>query len=298
MNQRKSRELIRNNLYRVDDVFVRSAAQAAELASGCTVSARALIMRAEADSDLPAEYWSGFYRALDEQERKASQHWREKIKRMMQAINRHRRLATTSLILVLVLAFFTLVPAGRAIAESIFNYVIAVFDGQLEINQADEQALYEERGYSIPSTMPPNAEEFINADGELIMESKPVYFDSVAAFNETYQLNAVELKNDQLTFVEAFEINHLFAGKSLRSLYQTADGKAVSLLEEWYKGDGQSIGLSGEVQEHSVLNGRNMLYMIDASNGSFDGVVLLENSVLKVYADAGVDLDFIWQLLG
>lgn len=254
-------------------------------------------MRAEAGSNLPAESWSGFYRALDEQERRASQNWRDKIKQMMQAINRHRRLAITSLILALALAFFTLVPAGRAIAESIFNYVIGVFDGQLEINQVDEKALYEERGYSIPGTLPPNADEFMNENGELIMESEPVYFDSIASFNNTYQLAAVELKSDQLTFVKAFEINNLYTGKVLRSYYQTPDGKTISLIEEWYKGDGQSIGLSGDVQEHSVFNGRDMLYMIDKSNGSFDGIVLLENSVLKVYADAGVDLDFVWQLL-
>ncbi len=134
MNQRKSKAYIRDNLHRVDDLFVRSAAQAAKLASGCTVSARALIMRAEAASSLPAESWSGFYNALDKQEQRAGHAWQEKFRQMAQSVNRHRRIAVTSLIIALVLAFFTLVPAGRAIAESIFNYVIGVFDGQLEIS--------------------------------------------------------------------------------------------------------------------------------------------------------------------
>ena len=46
-----------------------------------------------------------------------------------------------------------------------------------------------------------------------------------------------------------------------------------------------------------VLDGRTMQYAIDTANGSFDGFVLLENSVLVIYADAGVDLDLIWELL-
>ena len=44
-------------------------------------------------------------------------------------------------------AFFTLVPAGRAIAKGIFDYVIGVSGGQLEIEQREEKALYESRGY-------------------------------------------------------------------------------------------------------------------------------------------------------
>jgi len=71
----------------------------------------------------------------------------------------------------------------------------------------------------------------------------------------------------------------------------------VSVFEQWYEGDGQTIGTRGEIKEQTVLDGRTMQYAIDTANGSFDGVVLLENSVLMIYADAGVDLDLIWTLL-
>lgn len=298
MNQRKTKEFIKKRLYQIDAVFVRSEEEAVALAAQCRVSARTLILRAEAKSALPAEAWSGFHAALDEADRKAGG-WRAKLTDTLHTFGKHRRLAIGSLILVLALAFFTLVPAGRAIAEGIFDYVISVFDKQLEIDQAEEKALYEQRGYDVPEVLTQEqiAEYGYDEDGNLIMEKEPVYYDSVAAFESVYSLDAFEFDSDALTCVEVIENNNLMQGKSLRSSYRTADGKTVSVFEQWYEGDGQTIGTRGEIKEQTVLDGRTMQYAIDTANGSFDGVVLLENSVLMIYADAGVDLDLIWTLL-
>ena len=256
-------------------------------------------MRAEAASDLPAASWSGFYDALDAADRKATGGWREKLREAAQSFRKHRRLALGSLILVLALAFFTLVPAGRAIAESIFNYVITVFDKRLEIEQTDEKALYEERGYDVPEAI--NEEQLseygYDKDGNLIAEKEPVYYESVAAFESVYGMDAFELVSDQLTLSEVIEENNIFTGKKLRSNYLTADGLKVNVIEQWYKGDGQSITLRGEIMQKTILGDKTMQYAIDSENGSFDGFVLLENSVLTIYADQGVDLDLIWSLL-
>ena len=97
--------------------------------------------------------------------------------------------------------------------------------------------------------------------------------------------------------MEVIEYNHIITGKTLRSHYLTADNLKVNVIEQWYKGDGQSVFFRGEVKQKTVLDGRTMQYAIDTANGSFDGFVLLENSVLAIYADAGVDLDLIWELL-
>ena len=93
------------------------------------------------------------------------------------------------------------------------------------------------------------------------------------------------------------ETDDLFAGKTLRSSYLTADGKTVTVIQQWYEGDGQTVSFNGEIHEQTVLDGRTMRYAIDGKSGSFDGVVLLNDSVLMVYADAGVEQDFIWGLL-
>lgn len=298
MNQRKAKEFVKKRLYQIDALFVRSEEEAVALASQCRVSARTLVLRAEAKSTLPAEAWSGFYAALDEADRKVGG-WREKLTDALHTLGKHRRLALGSLILALALAFFTLVPAGRAIAEGIFDYVIGVFDKQLEIEQADEKALYEERGYDVPETLTPEqiAEYGYDADGNLIMEKEPVYYDSVAAFEAVYRLDAFELVSDALTCKEVIEYNHIMTGKTLRSHYRTADDLQVNVIEKWYKGDGQSVSFRGEIKEKTVFDGRTMQYAIDTENGSFDGFVLLDNSILVIYADAGVDLDLIWSLL-
>lgn len=299
MNEQKAKVYIRKRLYRIDPLFERSEEAAKTLAADCRVSARTLIMRAEAASDLPAASWSGFYDALDAADRKATGGWREKLREAAQSFRKHRRLAVGSLILVLALAFFTLVPAGRAIAESIFNYVITVFDKRLEIEQTDEKALYEERGYDVPEAI--NEEQLseygYDKDGNLIAEKEPVYYESVAAFESVYGMDAFELVSDQLTLSEVIEENNIFTGKKLRSNYLTADGLKVNVIEQWYKGDGQSITLRGEIMQKAVLGDKTMQYAIDSENGSFDGFVLLENSVLTIYADQGVDLDLIWSLL-
>ena len=299
MNQKRAKEYIRNKLYLIDDLFVRSEEEANELAKQCMVSARALVMRAEARSDLPSKAWEGFYHALDEMDHKALKHWQDKLKEFMRHLRRHSRLAIGSLILLLAIAFFTLVPAGRAIAQSIFNYVISVFDKRLEIEQADEKALYDARGYDVPEvpTQEQIAEYGYDEDGNLILTKEPIYYDSVAAFEAVYGLDAFELKSDQLTCVEVIENNHIFMGKSLRSDYQTADHLSVHVIEQWYKGDGSSVNFRGEVKQKEVLDGRTMVYAIDTENGSFDGFVLLENSILWIYADKGVDLNLIWDLL-
>ncbi len=298
MNQRKAKEFVKKRLYQIDALFVRSEEEAVALASQCRVSARTLVLRAEANSSLPAEAWSGFYAALDEADRKAGG-WREKLTDALHTLGKHRRLALGSLILALALAFFTLVPAGRAIAEGIFEYVISVFDKQLEIEQADEKALYEERGYDVPEELTPEqiAEYGYDADGNLIMEKEPVYYDSVSEFEAVYRLDAFELVSDALTCKEVIEYNHIMTGKTLRSHYLTVDDLHVNVIEKWYKGDGQSVSFRGEIKERTVLDGRTMQYAIDTENGSFDGFVLLDNSILVIYADAGVDLDLIWSLL-
>ena len=299
MNEQKAKVYIRKRLYRIDPLFERSEEAAKTLAADCRVSARTLIMRAEAASDLPAASWSGFYDALDAADRKATGGWREKLREAAQSFRKHRRLALGSLILVLALAFFTLVPAGRAIAESIFNYVITVFDKRLEIEQTDEKALYEERGYDVPEAI--NEEQLseygYDKDGNLIAEKEPVYYESVAAFESVYGMDAFELVSDQLTLSKVIEENNIFTGKKLRSNYLTADGLKVNVIEQWYKGDGQSITLRGEIMQKTVLGDKTMQYATDSENGSFDGFVLLENSVLTIYADQGVDLDLIWSLL-
>lgn len=299
MSQKKTRTFLRDQLYRVDDLFVRSEKEAAALAAQCTVSARTLVMRAEAKSALPAEAWAGFYRALDDADQRALGGWRVKLRDMMYSIRKHRRAAFTSLILALILAFFTLVPAGRAIAEGIFNYVVTIIENQLQIEQADEKALYEQRGYDVPEVLTPEqiAEYGYDADGNLIMEKEPIHYDSVAAFEAASSLDAFELVNDQLKCVEVTENNNIMTGKSLFTSYRTADNLTVNVIEKWYKGDGQSTSFRGDVQQRTVLDNRTMQYAIDSENGSFDGIVLLDNSILAIYADKGVDLDLIWDLL-
>ena len=297
MNSPKAKAYVRKRLYQIDELFVRSEEEAAALAAQCHVSARVLVMRAEANSALPLESWSGFYRALDAADRRASGDWREKIQDAMRSMRRHRRLALAGIIIALAIAFFTLVPAGRAIAEGIFDYVITVFDKQLEIEQADEKLLYEERGYDVPEEMPAEAKAAMDAGEELVLESEPIFYESIAAFEAVYSIDAFAFSNDRVTFVEAIETDHLFTGKSLRSSYRTAEDLSINVIEQWYKGDGQSVGIRGEIKEQTVLDGRTMLYAIDSANGTFDGFVLLDNSVLTIYADAGVELDLIWELL-
>lgn len=295
MNQRKANAFIRERLYLVDDLFVRSEKDAQALASQCTMSARALVMRAEAKSDLPEESWQGFYRALDAADRRASDSWRKKLHDALRSLRRHRRFAISTLIIVLILAFFTLVPAGRAIANDIFDYFAKVVGMQLEISQTQRQQFYDENGYDVPSTLPQEAQDALAAGEEIQMESDPVYYESVAAFETASGLDAFNLDSDQLTCTSVFDSDHLITGKTLHIIYQMQDGKNIYIMQQWFTGDGESASTGGTFKERQVLDGRTMYYTDDAPDGMFDGVVLLDTSILMISADAGVDPNFIWQ---
>lgn len=297
MNQRKTKAYIRDHLYLADGAFFRSAEEAEKLAKGCSVSARGLVQMAQSRSSLPAEAWAGFHRALDREQERQNNRWNSRWNDMVQSLLRHRRAAIATLLLLIAVAFFTLVPAGRAIAKGIFDYVIGASGSQLEIEQREEKALYEARGYDTPETLPPEAQESFEAGEEVEIISDPVYYDSIAAFEEAYQLDAFSLESDQLTLVEVYETDHMFNGKTLRSNYLDQNGGAINVMEQWYTGDGSSTASNSEFLERTVLDGRTMHYSIDAVDGSFSGIVLLDHSILTVYADASIDLDFVWQLL-
>ncbi|MEZ4509126.1 MAG: hypothetical protein R2881_05625 [Eubacteriales bacterium] len=147
------------------------------------------------------------------------------------------------------------------------------------------------RGYDVPDVLTEEqiAEYGYDEDGNLIMEKEPIY-DSVAAFESVYGLDAFEFKNDHLKCVEVKEENNIVLGKTLRSNYLTSDNLRVNVIEQWYTGDGQSVFFGGEIKQRIVLDGRTMKYSNDTANDPFDGFVLLENSVLAIYADAELTL--------
>ncbi len=296
MSQQKTDALIRDRLYLVDDLFVRSETEAKTLAAQCTISARTLVMRAEAKSDLPEESWAGFYNALDAADQRAIGGWRNRWKEIWHSVRKHRRVAVTSLILMLILAFFTLVPTGRAIANEIFDYFAQVIGMQLNISKTDHQQTGGQGDYQTPEPLPEEAQAALDSGEELKIVSDPVYYDSVDDFEAASGMDAFTLDSDQLTCTSVMETDHMFAGKMLQTTYQMPDGKNLYVMEQWLTGDGQNTSTGGTFKEKQVLSGKTMYYTDDAENGMFDGIVLLDNSVLQITTDAGVDINFIWQL--
>ena len=296
MSQQKTDALIRDRLYLVDDLFVRSETEAKTLAAQCKISARALVMRAEAKSDLPEESWAGFYHALDAADQRAIGGLRNQWKEIWRSLRKHRRVAVTSLVLVLILAFFTLVPTGRAIANEIFDYFAQVIGMQLDISKTDQQQAGASDTYQTPEVLSEEAIAAIDSGEELKIVSDPVYYDSVADFEAATGLDAFTLDSDQLTCTSVSDTDHMFTGKMLQTTYQMPDGKNLYVMEQWLTGEGQSTSTGGTFKEKLVLNGKTMYYTDDAENGMFDGIVLLDDSVLQITADAGVDINFIWQL--
>ncbi|MEA4915400.1 MAG: hypothetical protein VB061_12610 [Christensenella sp.] len=296
MSQQKTDALIRDRLYLVDDLFVRSETEAKALATQCTISARTLVMRAEAKSGLSEEFWAGFYNALDAADQRAIGSWRNRWKEIWHSVRKHRRVAVTSLILMMILAFFTLVPTGRAIANEIFDYFAQVIGMQLNISKTDHQQASEQGDYQTPEPLPEEAQAALDSGEELKIVSDPVYYDSVADFEAASGMDAFTLDSDQLTCTSVMETDHMFAGKMLQTTYQMPDGKNLYVMEQWLTGEGQNTSTGGTFKEKQVLSGKTMYYTDDAENGMFDGIVLLDNSVLQITTDADVDINFIWQL--
>lgn len=190
----------------------------------------------------------------------------------------HKRLAVVMLLLLLTLAFFTLVPAGRSLADSFFNMIMEIVGERIEFTY--QGGKHADNPYE-------NWE-----DGETRS------YESIDAFVKETGSNPFSLKADWLRCKEIKATYHLGAGFILEMLYETDESAKVYVSQLWGAENDLVAGNKGlSYQDTTLAGGEKMYYAIDPIDGSFMGTAIIDNSIVYVGAGYGVDIELLLDML-
>ena len=247
MNKRKFKKLLKEHPYIVDNSFARSATSAQQLAAECACTADVLIMKAEAKSDLPPAAWNGFHDALEKQA-KATERFNHK-NGLPRFIRTRRKLAITGIAFILALGFFTLVPAGRALAKGAFEIIISVFDGSLHAQQQGN-----------PQGLTP-----------IDFENLPDHFDTLESAAEAVGRPVAKIVNDSVSITSISIFTSQNTMFTIRTGYCASSGASLVVTQNLFSEDsgwGSSVGIAEDEMETIVTEDGTIFYLGNMQDGT------------------------------
>lgn len=192
-----------------------------------------------------------------------------------------RKIAIAVLVVVLMTVFFAATPTGRAIAESVIQYIATLFeDGRLVVKQSENRSVV---------TFIDNGDK--TGDGEQNDgESSILYVQSVDEFTRAMKRTPVilPLPYTELYYIFESDIDYL----EFHSIYNTMDGTIVTYqiwdVEDW--AGSSSTGFTAFDTDQS-------LYYSIEDDGSIIVVKVFEDSIFSALAKSGYTLDDLVKLL-
>ena len=191
-----------------------------------------------------------------------------------------RKIAIAVLVVILMTVFFAATPTGRAIAESVIQYIITLFDnGSLVINQSDTEALLG----SIENEEEIGGEEQ-NGDSDI------VYLESFDDFKSATGKKPIILP---LPYLEVYYLNELDIDYlTLHAVYYTTDGKIVTMqtwgMKDWF--DTTSAGF------HLYDEDLSIYYSIEEENEIIISQII-DDSCFALNAKGHYTLDYLVEML-
>ena len=271
MRMRRITKKIKENPALLSDAYIHSKVEAEHLFDAGFPSLNETLIRAEAKSTLPEEAWRQFRdQSLDEQEQREQRtdnvkaRWTTSFGKLLLT---HKRVAVVGVILFLTFCYLSLFPSGRALAKSFFDYIMSITGRDVEIESTE----YIDNEYmSTGST-----EEFFEINTE---------YETVEEFKKRTGITPFTIECDGLTCVSVREHYSSYAGRNLWIDYQIGQDGEVSILQSWlYYDDSVSVSANSEYDNSFTLfNGAELHYAIDEIDGSFNGVSVLEDSMLQI----------------
>ncbi len=282
MTEHKFRKLLQEKPYLISDMFLRSKTSAEEFAAASTLTPEQVLCRAKQHLDLPDAVWEHAQNMLSRQQQRNQpfQYLVEWVRTTIKKIRMHWRQSLVYIAIILALAFFTLIPAGRTLAQGAFNYVMNVFQNHVKISEQNHTDNYNIDSSSIDNIEASivqygEIEEFISATGYY-----PIYLSMPG-----YECSTISRENDPID------------GVSLRTVYIASDNESVVLVQSWHTGNTIDMGSNTDYIETSILGGQQFVYSVDAIDGIYDGVCILSDSVLFVSASQNVDYERVLSAL-
>lgn len=186
------------------------------------------------------------------------------------SVPRIRKVAIVLGMVLLFVLFFALTPSGRAIADTMIRFVSNVFDNGLAfatLEQDDNSDLQISENISndrIKSAM----NIFINETGHI-----PVLLDLEC------QDVQYDIDNDNYSFI---------------SFYTTVGGYSIVSIQEWSL---KTIYTIISEEEFIQIENSNLYYSFDKDDESIWAILVLDDSVLNIYADSFLGLEGLIDIL-
>ena len=205
----------------------------------------------------------------------------------------HKRLAIVSMVILLVISFFTLIPFGRALAADFFDMIMEIIDGRIEITS--ENPDYER--YEFVNLV---AEQY-NQDNEGVSDpddNEPVFYPDIEKFVSEAGFTPVTISADWLRCQTIQSLTDEDMGLTITTQYLTFDGFFVLVTQRW--NTQQNIAFQTEDSTYNkatIFENIEFFYAIDPVDGSFNGTAVLSDSLLFIGAEKGADIEKLLKTL-
>lgn len=267
----------------MDGLFVRSRYEAQQIALASTLTIEQVLQSIRQTSDISAATWARVDLALMAKERRDCEQTthKERTHDWGSNIRTHRRVIAVAAAMILVVAFFTLIPSGRALAKGAFDYFMNVFGNHIKFESTDQTS-------SNPITVANSEKKLegeVNEFGDVI-----IHYENLDDFAEEYGLATIRLVSEKFDCTQVTLTIYEASGISLTSVYTSTEGSIV-ITQKWLMSDNLSVHSNGDVWESiEILGNIKLLYAIDKVDRVFDGFATVDDSILWITAESGVDI--------
>ena len=277
------KRILHSKPYMMDGLFVRSRDEARQMALASTLTIEQVLQPIRQNPDISEMTWARVDLALKAKQHRASKQttYKERTHDWGSNIRTRRRVVAVAAAMILVVAFFTLIPTGRTLAKGAFDYFANVFDNHIKIAPSGQSSMHP--GVYINSYA--DSGGVVNEYGDLILD-----YDDFESFTAEYGLFPVRLISDDFICTEITLTKYATSGVSLTSNYSSPNGNVV-VTQEWLLDGSMSFHSNSDSWESvMILDDVELLYAIDKIDGVFDGIAMLQDSVLWISAQKSVDI--------
>lgn len=267
MRNRRIKKTLQEHPQLLDNSIVLSSSEVEKIiaSSEYILSFEELIARAK--MCFP-QFGSGCWKEIDiaiQTQKKTAESARKQFR-----LNYRKALASIALIIIL---FFTCIPAGRTLAQAVYNYIVNVFDSSMTIEPEDSQ--HEATELSPQSTTSPK-----------------ITYSSIEQFSEQTGYAPVQFNVDWLRIDKIWGEYTSGYGQFVSTTYVDKNGNIVCVDQEWFQGNGYSVETEADEFNTLILdNGYTLYTSISPIDSTWDGIMVLDDSILTIAAEAGINYD-------
>lgn len=260
MREKKFKKIVQENPFLLDDIYKISRTDAQAIYQQNFPSTREIIEKAKLKRpNISNEAWQVYDDALAKQEQQLTI-LEAKQTKPNSFLRRHRRLAFACAVLVLLIGFFTLIPAGKALAAEIAQFFVEVFGGRIEITVTDK-----------PQDAIENIDDFVYLEVSSHAELGNVGIEPFVLDIDGLQVGLIWYEADD-------------SGKKIGTYYHSNDDELKLVIQQKWDmtADSWIVANTEQYEVLSLNDGRIVYYHYDSGDGSMNGHIIGNNELILI----------------